>query len=526
MIGRRGFVDTFNLGRRPLERKRRNGDHVRSRRKFEVATSTVETVFSTASSETLSDSPRFPRERWNTLPSLSPDGRKHSLDPHEYQHAKRQLRYAVIEHYRGLEVLNNYRVVNLTGFRKALTKYEKITKISVMDAYVKEKVEPSAFGSGTMVSVMLKEVETLFARQFEHGDTKKAMNRLRVGSSSKTHHSSIFRSGLWLGLAFPAIAGASYLCFQEHTRGSLPSWNILVYIYSVFVIPVFLALLIGINVLVWAETKISYVFILRLDLRSRLDHREYFELPSFLLCTLAYAFWFSLAQIGPSMLWPLIWLALALVVMFNPLRSFMWGPTRRWIIKTIAKLGASGVWEAEFADIWLGDQFCSLAYSLSNLYFVGCFYTQFSISLLSSAYAPHAQEAWLRCGSAQNWGWYYVLGMLPFMIRCVQSLRRYWDSRLPSQLINAGKYAMGMISYFFYCYWRYRMSPRTGNSYILWCFTASANAIYGCVWDFTMDWGMCKPRARYPLLRPELVYKSQIPVRSLVSISSMPLTMF
>lgn len=122
------------------------------------------------------------------------------------------------------------------------------------------------------------------------------------------------------------------------------------------------------------------------------------------------------------------------------------------------------------------DQFCSLAYSLSNLYFVGCFYAHVSVSipssavqssidsesslyasfpvnvttpyraelsahsafqsLLSSAYAPQAQEAWLMCGSAQNWGWYYFLGMLPFMIRCVQSLRRYWDSKLPSQLIN------------------------------------------------------------------------------------------
>lgn len=27
-----------------------------------------------------------------------------------------------------------------------------------------------------------------------------------------------------------------------------------------------------------------------------------------------------------------------------------------------------------------------------------------------------------------------------------------------------------------------------------------------------MDWSMCKPHARYPLLRAELVYKSQIPV--------------
>lgn len=44
------------------------------------------------------------------------------------------------------------------------------------------------------------------------------------------------------------------------------------------------------------------------------------KLPSFLLCTLAYAFWFSLAQIGPPLLWPLIWLALTFVIAFNPIR--------------------------------------------------------------------------------------------------------------------------------------------------------------------------------------------------------------
>lgn len=29
-----------------------------------------------------------------------------------------------------------------------------------------------------------------------------------------------------------------------------------------------------------------------------------------------------------------------------------------------------------------------------------------------------------------------------------------------------------------------------------------------------MDWSLFKPHAQYPLLRPKLIYKSQIPVRS------------
>ncbi|KAF8555480.1 hypothetical protein OG21DRAFT_1410816, partial [Imleria badia] len=73
-------------------------------------------------------------------------------------------------------------------------------------------VESSTFASGAMVGTMLKDMEHLFATHFKRGDKKKARDCLRFGPSSKTHYSSALRSGLWLGLALPAIAGGSYLC--------------------------------------------------------------------------------------------------------------------------------------------------------------------------------------------------------------------------------------------------------------------------------------------------------------------------
>lgn len=132
------------------------------------------------------------------------------------------------------------------------------------------------------------------------------------------------------------------------------------------------------------------------------------------------------------------------------------------------------------------DQFCSLAYSLSNLYFVGCFYTHYFVQsplttvpgpilynpslhasllanvtsayqpdssaakstfqgLLSSAYEPRVQDAWLTCGGARNWGWYCLLGVSPLLVRFVQSLRRYRDSRLPTHLINVRQLPMFSI---------------------------------------------------------------------------------
>lgn len=476
--------------------------------------------------------------------------------PQEYQNAKKRLKKAVVEYYRGLEALNNYRILNLTGFRKAVKKYEKITQVPAQAAYMKERVEPSAFASGAMVNSMLKEMEELFAARFERGDKKKAITHLRVGATQKSHHFSTFRTGMWLGSSIPATIIGFIACLRHSTATSLPSWNIILFIYSIFLIPMLLVLLVGLNLVVWARERINYVFIFELNVRSRLDHREYFELPAFLLCALAYCFMASFIQFGPPLIWPLVWLALVVIVLLNPIPNILRGRSRWWLIKSVARLGISGLWTVEFTDFWLGDQFCSLIYSLSNFYFVGCFYSQyfpyapshvnmsspqqntsmaivprffsspqmFSLvprdKFLSSAYDPAVQDAWATCGAESHWVPYFVLAMLPFLVRFVQSVRRYRDSKLPSHLINAGKYGMGMVYYFCYYIWRRDGETDGGASFILWCLSAVIYALYGCAWDFAMDWSICKPRAKYPLLRRELVYTSQIPLYYVAAVTN------
>ncbi|KAG1902241.1 EXS-domain-containing protein [Suillus fuscotomentosus] len=132
--------------------------------------------------------------------------------------------------------------------------------------------------------------------------------------------------------------------------------------------------------------------------------------------------------------------------------------------------------------------------------------------LLYSADDPTLQKAWLTCGAEMNWGSYFALAMLPFLVRFVQSIRRYKDSKLPTHLINAGKYGMGIVHYFCYYLWRRDGESDGGASFVMWCLAAVVYSLYGCAWDFAMDWSICKPRAKYPLLRRDLVYTSQIPL--------------
>ncbi|GLB42048.1 putative EXS family protein [Lyophyllum shimeji] len=410
-----------------------------------------------------------------------------SSDPEDYLYAKKKLKKAVLEHYRGLEVLHNYRILNLTGFRKALKKFEKTTKIKAQRQYMSEKVEQSGFASDKNVKGMMSEMENLYAARFARGDTKRAATRLRAGFHSKTHHYSVFRSGILLGLALPALVSGLHASFQQSTRDAIPGWDGLLFIYGVMLIPVLFSLVVGANLLVWARARINYVFIFELDTRTRMDYRQYYEIPSILLASLCYAFWLSFLRIGAPhvspTIWPLVWLGFCGFVMLNPLPLF-YKTSRYWLLKNLGKLLISGSRRVEFADFWMGDQLCSLAFSLSNLYLFG---------------SPH-------------WPAAFFLASLPLLVRLVQSVKRYYDSGLVTHLINGGKYGSGIVSNLCFYVWRHQGTTSRGTVFALWLLFNTLYATYASSWDFLMDWSVLNWRARHPFLRQELVYSSSIPL--------------
>ncbi|KAJ7512759.1 EXS-domain-containing protein [Mycena galericulata] len=233
-----------------------------------------------------------------------------------------------------------------------------------------------------------------------------------------------------------------------------------------------------------------------------MDHREYFVTPSLLLAALCYAFWLSFARIGASSIdptiWPLVWLAFTAVIMFDPF-PFLFKPSRYWLLKSIGKLLTSGTRRVEFADFWMGDQFCSLVFTLSNLYLVVCLY------------AEGYNSKWRQCGSASRfWPLAFVLGVLPFLVRLIQSVKRYVDSGLNTHMVNGGKYGAGIVAYLCYFIWRHKGSSNHGPSFVVWCIFQTLYSFYALAWDLLMDWSVMSPHAKYPFLRQELVYTNHI----------------
>ena len=107
------------------------------------------------------------------------------------------------------------------------------------------------------------------------------MKRLRVGNNTKNHHFSSFRAGFLLGIALPAFIDGmvkgkvnqkigyahslnvlSYLlALQPETHDAFPQWGVLLYIYGILLVPLLFSFLVGLNLLVWADSRINYVFI-------------------------------------------------------------------------------------------------------------------------------------------------------------------------------------------------------------------------------------------------------------------------
>ncbi|KAJ7485255.1 EXS-domain-containing protein [Mycena latifolia] len=183
--------------------------------------------------------------------------------------------------------------------------------------------------------------------------------------------------------------------------------------------------------------------------------------------------------------------------MLDPL-PILFKPSRYWLIRNVGKLLKSGTKRVEFTDFWMGDQFCSLVFTFSNLTLIGCVYSR------------GLDAEWRQCGNVSRfWPLAFVLAVLPFLVRLIQSIKRYVDSKLTTHLINAGKYGAGIVSYLFYFIWRHR-GGHYDSTFALWCLFNAFSTTYALVWDFLMDWSILRLHSRHFLLRRELVYTNHI----------------
>lgn len=423
--------------------------------------------------------------------------RKRLEDNHvPYFVARKMIKKSVHELYRSMELLKSYRVMNRIAFRKLIKKYDKSTGDSLLPSYMK-KLDQTYFSQSEILDTLMTNVEELYTRYFENGSRKVAVTKLRTSAVEKTFYVADYFSGLFFGLAIPLVIYAMYLGLHKNISGELPNGKYLLQIWGGFFIIVSMGLLFAINCFVWTKFKVNYKFIFEFNQHDALDFKEYMVLPSLFLFFGGLIAWFSFEDFWPKHFsgydMPWLFLGICMTILLCPFDIFYLN-ARLWLISTTTRLILSGFYPVEFRDFFLGDIFCSLTYSLSNISMFLCIYSKYWNDCSS-------------CGSSES----RVLGFLncvPSIWRFLQCFRRYADTGdwFP-HLANMMKYSVSTLYYVSLSLYRIETIRKYRILLIVW---ATANSVVSSVWDILMDWSLFQFDSKYFLLRDEITFKYPI----------------
>ncbi|KYG45289.1 hypothetical protein M433DRAFT_29376, partial [Acidomyces richmondensis BFW] len=419
-----------------------------------------------------------------------------------YRAAKRKLKVAMAEYYRGLELLKSYAMVNRTAFRKITKKFDKTTGTNQGKKYMLDKVNGAHFVESDNIDGLLQQVEDLYGRYFERGNRKVAVNKLRQKIAKEgAYYGPTLRTGLLLGIgAVFGIQALVYACIRLlHPR--VPGEDVLtaylLQIYAGYFLMWVLVAMFCVDVAIFSHYRVNYQFIFEFDTRHNLNWKELCELPAWFGMLMGVIGWINFSRWSPEVMyiyWPVVLIGISAILLCLPPPLFYWR-ARSWFLSSNARLLLAGAFPVEFRDFFLGDMYCSQTYALGN------------IELFFCLYAQHWRDPPM-CNSSHSmlFGFFQTL---PGIWRLLQCFRRYYDSGLWTHLANGAKYTCTILQYLSLSTWRIH----GGNGFMAFFIASSTvNGLYCSFWDLNYDWSMplnvySRP---WPLLRGLLAYRKRI----------------
>ncbi|XP_067950086.1 solute carrier family 53 member 1-like isoform X2 [Watersipora subatra] len=454
---------------------------------------------------------------------------------------------AYSEFYLSLILLQNYQMLNFTGFRKILKKHDKLFETKEGAEWRQSNVETSIFFTSKDVASVIEQVENIVTNELEGGDRGKAMKRLRVPPlGEKQNPLTTFRVGLFLGIMSVLLVIAVISMFYV----KLPlSWQISVRLYRGPLLIILFLLLIGGNTYGWGSSGVNHVLIFELDPRHHLTYQQFLEAGGFFavvwgLSLIVYLF---SPVLGIPLLVNPLWMAVfMLAYLLNPL-PVLHHQSRRWLLTVLFRMSTAPFHHVAFAHFWMADQFNSLAVVLVDMQYFICFYATevewFGTNSLNavrmqavcddgqtvacSAISPTeftnpcVNSTLVECSlidrcHTNDFGIRPLVTLLPAWWRFAQCWRRYRDTRHAfPHVVNAFKYSTSFLVVTFSCLntWYKDSQVQTywtpSNVFFwLWLLSAIVSSCYTFAWDIKMDWGLLDRNAgENRLLREETVYR-------------------
>lgn len=455
----------------------------------------------------------------------------------EQSKTAQQLKLAYSEFYLSLVLLQNYQQLNSTGFRKILKKHDKLMINELGLNWRINRVEKSSFYLNSDIETLITNVEQNVINELEGGNRHAGMKRLKVPPlSEKQNAGTTFCLGFYLG-TFLVLAMVIILSwYHSYVYGSTqerkePKW-VAVRLYRGFFLLFFSVFLCGLNMYGWAAAGVNHVLIFEVDPRNHLQYQTIMQIAAFMLmlwaiCVLGYQHAHYLYL--PPLIFPLILMFICLAFLLNPFKypeHLFYRNSRFWLLKHCFNCFTAPFHFVTFADFWLGDQMNSLTMSFLDFQYFVCFYTtivdysggQFEVRTLN---VTEGTIPWgyvdINTGQdmcVSNSGIRIAVSIIPALVRFMQCLRRYRDTRIwHPHIVNAGKYSTTFLVVITNSL-RWSVEKGSGDSSIffyLWVAAYIISFTYNFLWDIFMDWGLIDPKAPKdaPFLREEMIYGSK-----------------
>ncbi|CAF3922687.1 unnamed protein product [Adineta steineri] len=433
------------------------------------------------------------------------------------------LKLAFSEYYLMLILLQKYQLLNFTGFIKILKKHDKLFHTTRGDEWRKLHIDTATFYTSTAVTELIRDVERIYIDELESGDRAQAMKRLRVPPLEETQSTVVtFRLGIFIGVIGVLLPMVIILIIvlNKSQSGKPLAWREALHLYRSSFLIILQIILAGINVYGWSSAGVNHILIFELDPRNHLTYQQLLETGAFLCvlwCISFIAFILTSYLDFYPFLQPLIFFILMIILLINP-APILYRPARYWLLKTLGLICSGAFHRIHFADNWLCNQLTSIELAFYDLEYFFCFYFSnhewWSTNLDSLPLPEH-----VFCTGWTRFLLQAFLLALPSVLRFIQCIRRYYDTKLKyPHLVNAGKYASS-ISVAITNSLR-RGSIALNNDYsnnlisnpfvYTWIIAAFISSTYKIIWDIKMDWGLFDKNAgENRFLRDHIIYSSK-----------------
>lgn len=406
--------------------------------------------------------------------------------------ARLRIKKALLEFYRFLELLRNFKSLNIVAVGKILKKFDKRTGRHQATAYA-ERLCSLAFCTSKTVDGLLGDVEDVYRFMFTEGDRVRALRKLRVKNlKMRSYHGTALLAGVFL----MACLAVTWRAIAIVLHSDSPITKALGAIYYGLGMPFLLAWLFALNAHIWEAHYINYRFVFEYNQRSTLHVCQYAALVGFYV--LLYAVMVLISLLG--------WLDAAIRPLRQPwavlavwLAIFFWpGPqlhrsSRIWLARVIMRIIATPFYPCQFKDFFMNDQYMSLLITLDA-------FGRLIHHSVNNVALP--KDPWSRPAV-----WYiFALQMLPAWWRSLQCIRRYKDSGMASpHLINLIKYLCCMCVPLLDGLAVLTPFPLTFLITLIVMRTISS--IFTLAWDILMDFGLWTRSPMNDVLRRTILFR-------------------